>query len=511
MSKSKEVIVIGAGFGGLSAAVRLRALGHRVTVLEARDEPGGRAGVVRRDGYVFDTGPTVITAPYLIEELFELAGRRMSDYVEMKPVDPFYRVTFPDGGHFDYVGDEDRLLSQINDINPADVEGYKNLAAHAEEIFEIGYEQLADQPFDSLIDMLRIVPEMIRLKNYRSVYSLVAKYIEDDRLRQVFTFQPLLVGGNPFTVTSIYLLIHWLERKWGVHFARGGTTAIVDGLVDLLEDIDVDIRFETPVVDIEVGTGGVDAVITAAGERIDCDFVVSNADPSYTYEHLIDSRHRSRNSDRRLARVKQSMGLFVGFFGTDKRFEDIEHHTIVLGPRYRGLLDDIFKNKILADDFSLYLHRPTATDPSLAPEGHEAFYVLSPVPNNESNIDWDEIGESYFDRILDHLQERHMPGLRDSLTTKFWHTPDYFEHELRSAKGAGFGPEPRLSQSAWFRYHNRSEDIDGLYFVGAGVHPGAGLPGVLNSSKVLEKIVPQAIGDAAQPILVEGSAKKETA
>ena len=486
----KPAIVIGSGFGGLSAAIRLRAMGYPVTLLEARDQPGGRAGVFERDGYVFDAGPTVITAPYLFDELFELVGRDRRDYFELMPVDPFYRVSFPDGSHFDYVGDSERLDAQIAAFNPADVDGYRRLFDHAQEIFEIGYEELADVPFDRLTDMLRVAPSMIRLQNYRSVYGLVAKYIEDERLRQVFTFQPLLVGGNPFNVTSIYLLIHALERKWGVHFACGGTTAIVDGLVRLCEEIGVDVRLGTPVTDIEVDSGQACAVHTASGERLACRMVVSNADPSVVYKEMIGAEHRRKYTDRKVDRVKQSMGLFVGYFGTDKKYEDIEHHTIVLGSRYQGLLDDIFDKKVLADDFSLYLHRPTRSDPSLAPDGHDAFYVLSPVPNNKSGIDWQARAEPYFDRILAHLEERHLPGLSEHLTTKFSVTPDYFEHELRSMAGAGFGPEPRLTQSAWFRYHNRCEDVDGLYFVGAGVHPGAGVPGVITSAKVLEKVVP---------------------
>ncbi len=486
----KPVIIIGSGFGGLAAAIRMRAMGYPVTVLEARDQPGGRASVFERDGYTFDAGPTVITAPYLFDELFALVGRRREDYFELDPVDPFYRVSFPDGSHFDYTNDEERLLAQIAAFNPADVDGYKRLYEHAQEIFSIGYEQLADVPFDRLTDMLRIAPEMIRLQNWRSVYGLVAKYIEDDRLRQVFTFQPLLVGGNPFNVTSIYLLIHALERKWGVHFARGGTGAIVDGMVQLLDDIGVDLRLNTPVVDIEVDRGRAVAVHTEQGERLECAFVVSNADPSFVYKNLVHARHRRKNTDRRVGRVKQSMGLFVAYFGTDKKFEEIEHHTIVLGPRYKELLTEIFDKKVLAEDFSLYLHRPTKTDPSLAPEGHDAFYVLSPVPNNHSGIDWHSQAEAYLERILAHLEERHMPGLREHVTVNFTVTPDYFEHELRSVAGAGFGPEPRLTQSAWFRYHNRSEDVQGLYFVGAGVHPGAGVPGVITSAKVLEKVVP---------------------
>lgn len=494
------VVVIGSGFGGLSAAIRLRAMGYPVRVLEARDQPGGRAAVFEVDGYTFDAGPTVITAPYLFRELFEAVGRRMEDYVEFEPVSPFYRITFPDGTHFDYVGDEGELLAEIERFSPEDVEGYKELAAQSQKIFDVGYTQLADVPFDTVMDMLRVVPDMLKLGNYRSVYGHVAKFVKNPKLRQVFTFQPLLVGGNPFHCTSIYLLIHWLERKWGVHFAKGGTTSIVKGMVELLEDIGVEVTLNAPVSEIEVVNGQAVAVHTGAGERIPARLVVSNADPSFVYKRMIAPEHRSRNSDGRVDRVKQSMGLFVGYFGTDKKYDDVEHHTIVLCDRYKELLDDIFNKKKLADDFSLYLHRPTKTDPSLAPEGHDAFYVLSPVPNNESGLDWDAIGEAYFDKIIDHLEARHMPGLRDHLTVKFHKTPDYFQHELRSVSGAGFGPEPRLTQSAWFRYHNRSPDVDGLYFVGAGVHPGAGLPGVITSAKVLEKLVPVPAPSVAIPV-----------
>lgn len=497
-SQTDHAIVVGAGFGGLAAAIRLRARGLRVTILEARDQPGGRAGVFRRGGYTFDAGPTVITAPHLFDELFELHGRDPRDYFRLEPVDPYYRVTFPDGTHFDYVGDEDRLIAQIRAINPEDVDGYRQLAAHARDIFEVGYEELVDQPFDRLVTMLRAIPQMIRLQNYRSVYSLVASYLDDPKLRRVFTFQPLLVGGNPFRVTSIYLLIHWLERKWGVHFPAGGTNALVDGLVELAREVGVEIHYEAPVEEIDVRAGRARGVRCADGRRFACDLTVSNAGPSQVYGEMLDSGSLSWGTTARMYRTRQSMGLFVGYFGTDRTYPEIEHHTIVLGERYEALLEEIFDKKILSDDFSLYLHRPTATDPSLAPDGHDAFYVLSPVPNNLSQIDWDAEAEPYFDRILDHLQARHLPGLREHLTTRFCVTPDYFERELRSPAGAGFGPEPRLTQSGWFRFHNRSADVDGLYFVGAGTHPGAGLPGVVNSAKVLERLLDdrESTGDA---------------
>lgn len=490
--KSAHAIVIGSGFGGLAAAIRLRAKGYRVTVLEALDQPGGRARVFKRDGYTFDAGPTVITAPYLLDELFGLTGRHMRDYVELMPVDPFYRVLFNDGTRFDYVGDEARLLAQIETFEPRDVDGYRRLARHAERIFDVGYTQLADRPFDRASDMARVIPAMIRLGSHRSVYGMVSSYIRDERLRQLLTFEPLLVGGNPFSTTSIYLLIHWLERKWGVHFARGGTTAIVTGLVRLLEEMGGELRLNAPVDEIEVRGGRVTGVVTSGGERMPADLVVSNADPSYIFSRMLKGSTRSRAGGG-LPRpgMRQSMSLFVAYFGSRKQYPELAHHTILMGPRYRELLQDIFTRKILADDFSLYLHAPTRSDPSLAPAGHEGFYVLSPVPNTRSGIDWTREAEPYFNRILSALEERLLPGLRENLTTPSFLTPADFETTLRSVHGAAFGPEPILTQSAYFRYHNRSP-IPGLYFVGAGTHPGAGVPGVLSSAKVLERVIPAA-------------------
>jgi phytoene desaturase len=496
ISKQDPVVVIGSGFGGLAAAVRLRARGYPVVVLEATEQPGGRASVFLRDGFSFDAGPTVITAPYLFHELFELVGRDWRDYYELMPVDPFYRVAFDDGSQFDYVGDEERLLANIRAFSPGDVDGYMKLVEHSRRIFEIGYEQLADVPFNTLSDMMRVVPQMMKLENYRTVYGLVSKYLKDDRLRQVFTFQPLLVGGNPFQTTSIYMLIHWLERKWGVWFPKGGTTSLVKALVRLLGELDVEVRLNAPVGEIEVVNGEAVAVRLESGERIACQMVVSNADPQQVYTKLIDPIHRKKHTDRAVKRVKPSMGLFVAYFGTKKQYPDLAHHTIILGPRYKELLEDIFENLVLADDFSLYLHAPTRSDAALAPPGHEGFYVLSPVPNNRSGIDWSMEQDRYLDKIMKALEARFIPDLAENLVTKFCVTPDYFEDKMRSMDGGGFGPEPRLSQSAYFRYHNKSEDVGGLYFVGAGTHPGAGLPGVLSTAKVLEHVVP----DAAHPI-----------
>ena len=488
---SKHAIVIGAGFGGLAAAARLRAMGHRVTVLEAGSQPGGRARAFERDGFHFDAGPTVITAPYLFDELFELFGKDRREYFELVPVDPFYRVAFPDGRYFDYVGDDERLFAEIAKFNAADVEGYKKLVEHSQRIFDVGYTQLVDADFSRFGEMMRIVPDLIRLRAYKSLYGLVARYIKDDALRQVFTFQPLLIGGNPFRAPGIYLLIHWLERKWGIHFAMGGTSAIVSGLTRLLGEVGVDLRLNAPVERIEVVNGKAKGVLLADGTFLESEILVANADPAMVYTKLIDPSARRKNSDASVARKRYSMSLFVGYFGTQKTYPDLAHHSILLGPRYRGLLTDIFDRKKLTEDFSLYLHAPTRTDPSLAPPGGESFYVLSPVPNQQSGIDWSVEGPRYMDRILDALDADHLPGLRENLVTQFHVDPRYFEGELRSYRGAAFGPEPTLRQSAYFRFHNKSEDVSGLYFVGAGVHPGAGLPGVLSSAKVLERVLPQ--------------------
>jgi phytoene desaturase len=490
---TKRAVVIGTGFGGLAMAIRLRVLGYDVTVVEALDQPGGRARVFRRDGYSFDAGPTVITAPYLLEELFSIAGRDARDYFELVPIDPFYRILFHDGTSFDYTGSEERLLEQIASFDMRDVDGYRRLAAEAERIFDVGYSQLAAQPFHRASTMLRVVPDMIRLGSHRSVYSMVARHIRDERLRQAFTFEPLLVGGSPFRSSSIYLLIHWLERKWGVHFAMGGTASIIAGMTRLLDELGVEIRYGTAVSEIVTSSRSGNTVASGVrledGALIPATTVVSNADPTFTYRTMLPEKLRPRHRNRKLDRVRQSMGLFVGYFGTRTTYPDLAHHTIVLGPRYRGLLSDIFDRRRLADDFSLYLHAPTRTDPSLAPAGCESMYVLSPVPNLRSGDDWSQVGERYFDSILESLENRLLPGLRSNVVTRFTLTPRDFERDLRSPDGAAFGPEPLLSQSAWFRYHNASPDVGGLYFVGAGTHPGAGVPGVLNSAKVVESLL----------------------
>jgi phytoene desaturase len=481
--------VIGSGFGGLATAVRLQARGYQVELVEARDKLGGRAYVYEQDGFTFDGGPTVVTAPFLFDEIFNAAGRRTEDYVKIVPVDPFYRIEFHDGRFFEYNNDTAETERRVKEFAPADLEGYRRMIKHTEKIFQKGFVELSDRPFLKFSDMLRVAPDLIRLQSYRTVFSYVSQFVKDPLLRRVFSFHPLLVGGNPFQTTSIYALIHHLEQEWGVHYAMGGTGAIVNGLGKVFEELGGRRRLSTPVKRILVEDGAAVGVETAAGEQIRSDAVVSNAEAANTYRKLIPAEHRRRNSDRHIESLRYSMSLFVLYFGTRKQYPDVRHHTIILGERYRGLLNDIFKNKKLSDDFSLYLHRPTATDPSMAPAGCDAFYVLAPVPNQLSGIDWKTAAKPYRDRIMKFLDERYLPGLMDNLVTERMLTPLDFETTLNSYLGSGFSVEPIFRQSAWFRPHNESEDVRNLFLVGAGTHPGAGMPGVLSSAKIAEKLV----------------------
>jgi phytoene desaturase len=488
--------VIGSGFGGLAAAVRLGARGYRVTVYEALDAPGGRAYVYRQDGYTFDAGPTIITAPYLLEELWTLAGRRLADDVRLVALDPFYQVRFDDGDVFHYTADLDRMRAQIARIEPRDVAAFDRYLEASRAIYEVAFAQLADQPFHSLGVLLRSVGDLLRLGGHRSVYATVSRHFRHPKLRLLFSFHPLLIGGNPLTTTAYYCLIAHLERLHGVHFAMGGTGALVRGLVGLIESQGGRVVCNAPVDEIVVEQGRATGVRLASGDAVAASVVVSNADSARTYKHLLRRQPRRRWTNARLARAHYSMSLFVWYFGTSRRFDDVYHHTMVLGPRYEGLLDDIFRRKLLADDFSLYLHRPTATDTSLAPPGCDAFYVLSPVPNLDAGVDWAAAAEPYRQRIERRLEQTLMPGLSGSIATSRLLTPLDFEQRLRSERGAGFALEPQLLQSAWFRPHNRSEEVENLFLVGAGTHPGAGVPGVISSARVLDKLVPVAIPQA---------------
>lgn len=490
----KNIIVIGSGFGGLATASRLLSKGHNVTVLEKRDKPGGRAYVYEKNGFTFDGGPTVITAPFMFDDIFEAAGKKRSEYINFVPCDPFYRIFDHEGNKFDYNGSHSFTLKEIDKRSPNDKEGYEKFIKTTKAIFDKGFVELADKPFLKFTDMLKVAPDLIKLQSYKTVYKYVSQYIEDDFLRRCFSFHPLLVGGNPFDTTSIYAMIHYLEREWGVHYAMGGTGAIVDAMVQLIEEQGGTIRLNAEVDEILINNGKSTGVRLKDGEVITSDIVVANSDVAYTYKNMIAKRHRKKYTDRKIERTKYSMSLFVIYFGTKKRYLDsgLAHHNIILGERYKGLLSDIFHKKKLSDDFSLYLHMPTITDSSLAPDGHEAFYVLSPVPHLDSGTDWNEMAPKYRDAIMNFLEDNYLPGLQENLVAEHYIDPLHFQNTLNSFKGSAFSVEPILTQSAWFRPHNRSEDVDDLYFVGAGTHPGAGLPGVLSSAKIAENL----IGDA---------------
>lgn len=536
-AQRRTAVVIGAGFGGLSMGIRLQSLGYDTTIVEALDKPGGRAYVREVDGYTFDMGPTVITVPHFIEELFRLErdqpeldepdfpkevlghdgvgggvrvregdshGPRTGEYVQLRPILPFYRIYFDDGTYFDYDGDPESTRAQIEAIHPPDLDGYERFHEAAQDIFARGFLELGYTCFTDVKSMVAVIPDLFKLDAVRTLFGLASKYFESDKLRQVFSFETLLVGGNPLSVPAIYAMIHFVEKTWGIHYAMGGTGALVQGFVRKFEDLGGTLRVSSPVAHIRVtGEDGKEptrfgkkvarGVVLASGERIDADLVVSNADWATTYGKLIPAKYRFWNSDLRIEAMKYSMSLVVIYFGFRRDPEnpvDLRHHNIILGPRYEGLLTEIFDSLTLADDFSQYLHIPTLTDPRLAPEGHHAAYTLIPVPHNQSGLDWSEIGEPFVDKILEFLDDRgYIPGLKERITHKSWITPDYFEDSLQSHLGNAFGVEPVLTQSAFMRPHNRSEDIAGLYLVGASAQPGAGTPSVMMSAKMTARLI----------------------
>ncbi len=489
MYENGKAIVVGGGFGGIAAALRLRARGFAVTLIDRGPMLGGRAQVYKRNGYIFDAGPTVITAPFLFEELFTLFNKSMSDYVKLVPVEPWYRFHFANGDRFDYGGSVEDTLAEIRRISPDDCEGYLSLVDMSRRIFDVGFTKLAHKSFHQATDMLKVIPELARLKSYRTVYGLVSSYIKHPLLRRALSLQPLLVGGNPFDTTSIYSLIHYLERRWGVHFPLGGTGALVRALTQLLREEDVKIQLNQTVREILVDRDYARGVRLQDGSVLTADAVIVNGDPPHVYKHMIAEQHRRKWTDKKIDRLKYSMGLFVLYFGARRKYEDVAHHTIIMGERYKGLLHDIFDKQVLADDLSLYLHRPTATDPNLAPSGCDSFYVLSPVPNLQADIDWSVAGPKYRDRIIEALEHSLLPELRQYITEDFYVTPVDFQQRYLSHWGTGFSIAPIFSQSAYFRFHNKSEEVNNLFFVGAGTHPGAGVPGVLSSAKVLDGLL----------------------
>lgn len=487
-----HAVVIGAGFGGLAAAVRLGARGYRVTVLERLEQAGGRANVFKQDGYTFDAGPTIITLPFLFEELWALCGRTLADDVDLRALKDFYTINYADGSTFTCVQDHEAMRAEIARLSPADARQYDRFKEESRKIYQFAFEGLGQIAFSRFLPMLKALPGFIRHRAETSVYHYVSKFFKDERLRFAFSFHPLFIGGNPFQATSLYALVAYLEGKWGVHFAMGGTGSLVKGLVGLIESQGGTVRLNAGVSKITVDRGAATGVELENGERLGASIVVSNVDAPTTYRRLLPDHKRTAWTDGRISRARYSMGVFMWYFGTDKRYEDVPHHSIILSPRYKGLIEDIFTRKTLAEDFSLYLYRPTATDPSMAPPGCDSFYVLAPVPNLDGETDWQEKAESFRQRVEAHLSETVLPGLRDHVVTSKVMTPLDYRDRYQSEKGAAFSLEPVMLQSAWFRPHNESEEVENLYLVGAGTHPGAGVPGVISSARILDQLVPDA-------------------
>jgi len=489
MSK-QSVIIIGSGFGGLSAAIRLAAKGHRVTLFEKRDQLGGRAYQYEINGFRFDGGPTVITAPYMFDELFAIAGRRRTDYLDFTPLDPFYRIFDHTGRHFDYWRDEAQTVKEIERWNPTDVAGYQALNQQIGAIFDKFYPY-TEKPFQHLTDLLKLLPDIVRLRAFMGTYSFIGSAIRDDFLRRVFSFHPLLIGGNPFDTPSIFTLIMQFEKNWGVHYARGGTGAIVRALGRLLEELGVDLRLQAEVSEILVQGRRVAGVRLADGTKQYADAVVCNSEVVHTYRHLIAARHRRVYPNWRLDLMKQSLSLFVIYFGTKRRYLEtpLQHHNIIINRNYKALLGDVFGARRLPDELALYLHMPSRTDPTIAPAGCESFYVLSLVPNLAAHIDWKATAKSYRDRVMQFLEANYLPDLQANIIAEHSIDPLHFRDTLNSYRGAAFSLEPLLLQSAWFRPHNRSEEFSNLYFVGAGTHPGAGVPAVLASGKIAAELI----------------------
>jgi phytoene desaturase len=487
---NKKIIVIGSGFGGIAAALRMRAKGYEVDLHEKLDQIGGRARQFNQNGFVYDAGPTVITAPYLFRELFEIFDEEIDDYINFIPLDPWYRFRFHDGTFFNYGPDQDQLLEQIKAIEPQDVNGYLKMLQHAEKIFELGYLKLADQPFHKLSSLIRYTPDIVKLKGYQSVYQFVSSYLKHPNLKQAFSIQPLLVGGNPFNTTSIYALIHALEKKWGVFFAKGGTGEIIFQLKSLMERKGINIFLNSEIKKIITNDKMVEGIETEEGKFYKADYLITNADPIYTNNHLIGHKKISFHNKFVQKTAKHSMGLFVLFFGTKVKYKDIAHHTIWMGPRYKELLSDIFDRYKLSEDFSIYLHRPTATDPNFAPIGCDSFYALVPVPNLKGNISWKDEASKFTQSVIKALEQTMMPKLTENICESFVMTPEEFLQDYNTPFGSGFSIAPLFRQSAWFRTHNKDDLYQNLFYVGAGTHPGAGVPGVLNSAKVIDKLIP---------------------
>jgi phytoene desaturase len=475
--------------------MRLGARGYRVTVIDKLDVPGGRGSAIWKDGHRFDLGPTIVTVPQVFKELWAACGRDFHAEVDLKPLDPFYEIRWPDGSHFTANGSTKDMVEEVRRLSPGDVDGYLKFLKDSEARYWFGFEDLGRRSMHKLWDLIEVLPKFAMLRADRSVYAHAAKRVKDERLRMALSFHPLFIGGDPFNVTSMYILVSHLEKEFGVHYAMGGVAEMARCMGEVIKDQGGVLRMNTQVDEILIKDKKARGVRLTSGEIITADVVVSNADSGFTYDHLLRNHTRRRWTGPRLKRSRWSMGLYVWYFGTKGTrgmWQDVGHHTILNGPRYRDLVKDIFIKGKVADDMSLYVHRPTVTDSSAAPDGDDTFYVLSPVPHlgHDDSANWDQIGEAYRARMIKVLDEQLIPGFAERITAQETFTPDTFRDRYNSPYGTGFSIEPRIFQSAWFRPHNVSEECEGLYLTGAGTHPGAGLPGVVSSAEVLSKLVP---------------------
>ena len=490
MQPSKEIIIIGSGFGGLGAAIRLASKGHRVTIYEKRDKIGGRAYQYKLGGFTFDGGPTVITAPYMFDELFQASGRVRSDYFKLQPLDPFYRLFDTAGRQFNYQHHHPDMLAEIRRHNPADVAGYERFVRQTKGIFQ-SLHPYTDQPFLRLRDMLKIMPDVLRWQGFLPTYLFVSRYIKDPFLRQALSFHPLLIGGSPFDTPALFTLIVQFEKEYGVHYAIGGTGAIVDGLGRLFAELGGQVELNCEVSEILIENGRAAGVRLADGRIHRADVVVCNGDVAFAYRHLLPAGQRRKYTNRKIDRLRYSMSLVVIYFGTRRRYPDspLAHHNIIVNQRYRGLMRDIFGSKPLADDFALYLHMPTRTDPTIAPAGCESFYVLAPVPHLGSGTNWQQAARPYRNKIMQFLEDNYLPNLQANIAVEHMIDPRHFQNTLNSYNGAAFSLKPSLLQSGYLRPHPQSEEFADLYFVGAGTHPGAGIPAVLSSGKIAAELI----------------------
>lgn len=491
----KKIIVIGSGIGGLGAAVRLLAQGHEVEIFEALDKPGGSADSFELDGFNFAGQPATIAAPFMVDDLWSLAGKQREDDLEFASCDPFYRIFDAQGEHFDYSDDEMSVLNELQRRNPADKRGYLNFMHSSKALFKEGFVEQADKPFLSRWNMGKTAADLIRHQSHKSVYRYVSQFFEDEFLRQAFSFHPLLLGGNPLNTPSIYALIPALEREWGVRYVVGGMGALVQAFAKLIDELGGKLQLGTEVEEILVDEHErrVRGIRLTDGSSHYANEVVSNAEVAFTYRNLIAAKHRKKYSNQKLERMRYSMSLFISFFGTKKQYRDkLKPQNIIFGRRYRELLDAIFKRQQLPEDHSLYLGVPTMVDPSLAPAGCDAFCVIAPVPNQDSGIDWTTQAEPYHNAIKQFLEENYLPALQENLVVEKHLDPRHFQDTLHYFKGAAFSFAPTLKQTGYFRPHNRSEEFSNLYFVGAGTHPGAGLPGVLSSAKIAGDLIGRA-------------------